>query len=249
MATRREAGHRLGWGYWLSAFVLIPLMRLLTRRDWRGIEHIPPAGGCVVVATHATNLDPLTAGHFVYSSGRVLRYLAKSSLFRIPLAGAVLRSAQQIPVYRGTADAASALRDAVAAVRRGELVIMFPEGSLTRDPDLWPMRGKTGAARVALETGCPVVPVGQWGAHRILPRYSTLPRPFPRKRVHVWAGPPVDLAGLEDGPVDGPVLQEATSRIMRDLVAIVAEQRGETPPTTLFDPRASGLPETGKYSQ
>ena len=109
------------------------------------------------------------------------------------------------------------------------------------------MRGKTGAARIALATGAPVVPIGQWGAHEVLPRYTKRLRLFPRKTVHVWAGPPVDLDDLRVRPVDSDVLREATDRIMAALVSIVAAQRGETPPRTLFDPRAAGLPETGRY--
>ncbi len=201
----------------------------------------------MAVTVHASNLDPLTFAHFVHGNGRVMRFLAKSSLFRVPFLGALLRSAGQIPVHRGTEDASQAFTSAVRAVEEGQLVAVFPEGTLTRDPDMWPMRGKTGAARIALATGAPVVPIGQWGAHELLPRYTARLRPFPRKTVHVWAGPPVDLDDLRGRTVDADVLHEATDRIMAALVAIVAEQRGETPPAELFDPKAAGLPETGRF--
>ncbi|MFC3688275.1 lysophospholipid acyltransferase family protein [Aquipuribacter hungaricus] len=247
MADRAETSARLGWGYRATVLVVIPLLRLLLRRDWRGGENLPRTGGVVAVTVHASNLDPMTFAHFVHGNGRVMRFLAKSSLFSVPGLGPLLRSAQQIPVHRGTDDAARAYDSAVAAVRAGQLVAVFPEGTLTRDPDLWPMRGKTGAARIALATGAPVVPIGQWGAHTVLPRYTTRLRLFPRKTVHVWAGPPVDLDDLRDRPVDAETLREATDRIMAALVGIVAEQRGETPPETLFDPKAAGLPETGRY--
>ncbi len=249
MAGRRETQGRLGWGYRLTVLVVIPLLRLVLRRDWRGGEHLPASGGVVAVTVHASNLDPLTFAHFVHGNGRVMRFLAKSSLFRAPLLGALLRSAEQIPVHRGTENASEAFTSAVAAVRAGQLVAVFPEGTLTRDPDLWPMRGKTGAARIALATGAPVVPIGQWGAHELLPRYSTRLRLFPRKTVHVWAGRPVDLDDLRGRPVDADVLRQATDRIMAALVAIVAEQRGEAPPAQLFDPKAAGLPETGRFEE
>ncbi len=248
MVDRPETARRLGWGYRLTLLVCLPLLRLVTRRDWRGAENLPATGGVVAVTVHASNLDPLTFGHYIHGNGRVMRFLAKASLFRVPGLGALLRSAQQIPVHRNTGDAADAYRSAVAAVEAGQLVAVFPEGTLTRDPDMWPMRGKTGAARIALATGAPVVPIGQWGAHRVLPRYSKRIHPFPRKTVHVWAGPPVDLDDLRGREVDAEVLREATDRIMAALVAIVAEQRGEAPPATLFDPRAAGLPETGRYA-
>ena len=247
MAVRAETSGRLGWGYRATVVVVIPLLRLLLRRDWRGGEHLPRAGGVVAVTVHASNLDPLTFAHFVHGHGRVMRFLAKSSLFRVPGLGPLLRSAEQIPVHRGTEDASRAYTSAVAAVEAGQLVAVFPEGTLTRDPDLWPMRGKTGAARIALATGAPVVPIGQWGAHQVLPRYTRRLRLVPRRTVHVWAGPPVDLDDLRSRPVDADVLAQATDRIMAALVEIVADQRGETPPPVLFDPKAAGLPETGRY--
>lgn len=247
MADRAETSGRLGWGYRLTVLVVLPFLRAVLRRDWRGQEHLPRTGGVIAVTVHASNLDPFTFAHFVHGNGRVMRFLAKSSLFTVPFLGALLRSAEQIPVHRGTDDASQAFTSAVAAVKAGQLVAVFPEGTLTRDPDMWPMRGKTGAARIALATGAPVVPIGQWGAHRVLPRYGKLLRPFPRKTVHVWAGPPVDLDDLRGRPVDADVLRQATDRIMAALVAIVAAQRGETPPTELFDPKAAGLPETGRF--
>lgn len=249
VADRPETSRRLGWGYRLTLLVCLPLLRLLFRRDWRGTENLPRTGGVVAVTVHASNLDPLTFGHYIHGNGRVMRFLAKASLFSVPGLGALLRSAQQIPVHRGTGDAADAYRSAVEAVRAGQLVAVFPEGTLTRDPDMWPMRGKTGAARIALATGAPVIPIGQWGAHRVLPRYTKMIRPsLPRRTVHVWAGPPVPLDDLRDRPVDADVLREATDRIMAALVGIVAEQRGEAPPDKLFDPKEAGLPETGKFS-
>lgn len=247
MADRAETSQRLGWGYRLTLLACLPLLRLMTRRDWRGTENLPRSGGVVAVTVHASNLDPITFGAFIHGNGRVMRFLAKASLFQVPGLGALLRSARQIPVHRNTGDAAEAYRSAVAAVRAGQLIAVFPEGTLTRDPDMWPMRGKTGAARIALETGAPVIPIGQWGAHRVLPRYSKRIHPFPRKTVHVWAGPPVDLDDLRGREVDADVLREATDRIMSALVTIVAEQRGQTPPVKLFDPKEAGIPDTGRY--
>lgn len=226
--------------------VLIPLMRAIARRDWRGVENLPRTGGAVVVANHVTYLDPLTAGHFVWENGRVLRYLAKSGLWRNRFVGALLTSAGQIPVLRGGPDAARAYSAAVAAVRRGEVVMVFPEGTLTRDPDLWPMRGKSGAARIALETGCPVIPLGQWGAAEIMPRYTSRPRLWPRRTVSVWAGRPVDLDDMRGRPIDADLLQRATARIMSAITVIVADQRGLTPPATPYDPKEHGIPETGR---
>ncbi len=247
MAPPREQRRRLGWGYRLGIGVVLPSLSVLHRRDWRGAANLPRTGGAVVVANHVTHLDTVTAGHFVWANGRVMRYLAKSSLWRNRFLGALLTSAGQIPVERGGENAALAYQAAVDVVRRGEVVIVFPEGTLTRDPLLWPMRAKTGAARIALETGCPVIPLGQWGAHRILPRYGRVIRFLPRRTVAVWAGPAVPLDDLMGRVVDADVLGLATERIMTALTAVVADQRGEVPPSTLFDPREHGLPDTGKH--
>jgi 1-acyl-sn-glycerol-3-phosphate acyltransferase len=158
----------------------------------------------------------------------------------------VLRGARQIPVYRETPDATASFSAAVEAVRRGECVCVYPEGTLTRDPDLWPMAGKTGAARVALATGAPVVPVAQWGAQEILPPYTKRLRVLPPRRVAVIAGPPVDLSDLSSREVGADDLHEATERIMAAITEQLTHIRdGGRPPRERFDPKQTGLPVTG----
>jgi 1-acyl-sn-glycerol-3-phosphate acyltransferase len=219
-------------------------MMLLTRRDWRGTEHLPD-GGAVVVVNHVSHFDPLAFAHFLYDSGRLPRFLAKDAVFRVFFVGRVLRGAGQIPVFRETGEAARAYSAAVDAVHRGELVAIYPEATITRDPGLWPMMGKTGAARVALETGAPVIPVAQWGPQDLLAPYAKRPRLFPRKTMHVWAGPPVDLSDVAGRPVDAALLREVTERIMAAITALLEQIRGESAPAVRFDPRHSGLPRTG----
>jgi 1-acyl-sn-glycerol-3-phosphate acyltransferase len=240
---------RIGPWYRLAVVVLRPLMMILTRRNWRGAENLPATGGFVVVVNHISHIDFLTFGHFIYDNGRLPRFLAKEAVFRIPLLGRVVSGAQQIPVYRETADASVSYSAAVAAVRRGECVAIYPEGTLTRDPELWPMRGKTGAARVALATGCPVVPVAQWGAQQILPPYHHRPRLLPRHDSYVWAGRPVDLSRFEGLPLSAEVLAEATEQVMTDLSELLGQIRGQTPPARRWDPRDSGQPRTGNPNQ
>jgi 1-acyl-sn-glycerol-3-phosphate acyltransferase len=239
--TRR----RLGFWFRLAVVLLRPPLMALTRRDWRGAEHLPRQGGIVVCANHVSHIDPITFAHYVYDNGRVPRFLAKSGLFALPFVGSVVRGAGQIPVYRETADAGRAFSAAVAAVRRGECVAIYPEATLTRDPQLWPMLGKTGAARVALITGAPVIPIAQWGPQEILPPYSTRPRLLPRKKVRVAAGPPVDLTEFAGRELNAELLREATDRIMAAITALLEELRGETAPPTRFDPRSADLPLVG----
>ncbi|MBM6400480.1 lysophospholipid acyltransferase family protein [Phycicoccus sonneratiae] len=234
------------FGYRFAIAVLRPLFRVLTRRDWSGAEHLPTEGGWVVCPNHVSHVDPLAFAHFLVDHGRSPRFLGKNEVFRVPFVGAVLRSADQIPVYRESGRAADAYRAAVEAVRADKCVAIYPEGTLTRDPDLWPMRGKTGAARVALETRCPVVPVAVWGPEQLLPPYAKRPRPFPRKVMHVRAGAPVDLEDLHGLPVTTEVLAEATARIMAAITAELEVLRGERAPTVRFDPRRAGVTPTGR---
>ena len=239
---------RIGFWYRLAAFLLKPPLILLFRREWRGAEHIPAEGGFLTAVNHNSYLDPLSYAHFQYNTGRVPRFLAKSGLFGGGVVGWFMRGTGQIPVYRESADAAGAFRAAVDAVRRGECVAFYPEGTLTRDPDLWPMRGKTGAARVALLTRAPVIPVAQWGAHLAMPPYAKEKklRLFPRKTLHVVAGPPVDLSRFYDQELTAEVLEEATETIMAAITDLLAEVRGETPPAVRYDHRrATGADAAG----
>ena len=208
-----------------------------TRPDWHGAEHLPREGGFIAVANHLTEVDPLTFAHYLWDNGHVPRVLAKSSLFRIPVVGRVLLATGQIPVHRETAAAGDSLRSAVAAIGEGECVAVFPEGTLTRDPDLWPMVGRTGVARLALTTRAPVVPVAQWGMQDLLGRYAKVLRPFPRKKVTVVAGPPVDLSDLYDRPHDTATLREATERVMTAITGLLEQVRGEQAPAERFDMR------------
>lgn len=237
---------RLGFWYRFVAAVIRPILMTTTKREWRGAEHLPGVGvGVVVSPNHISYADPLTFAHFLWDNGRAPRYLAKESVFRIPVIGKIIAACGQIPVYRESRDAAQAFRAAVAAVRAGECVGIYPEGTITRDPDLWPMAGKTGAARVALETGCAVIPVAQWGPQDILRPYSTRLRLVPPKTVQVLAGPPVDLDDLRGQPITPPILRQATDRILDAVAAQLGELRGELPPATRFDPSRVGLPRTG----
>jgi 1-acyl-sn-glycerol-3-phosphate acyltransferase len=233
------------WAYRFAVGVLRPLFMLLTRRDWRGSEHLPSTGGFIACSNHMTYVDPLTFAHFLIDTGHPPFFLGKEEVFRVPVVGWVLRSAGQIPVHRESGEATAAFASAVAAIEAGKCIAIFPEATLTRDPQLWPMVGKTGAARLALTTGCPVVPVAQWGPQEILMPYAKRLHLLPRKTIHVLAGPPVDLDDLRGRSLDAALVTEASERIMRDITALLERLRGERGPTVRFDPRRQGLPRTG----
>jgi 1-acyl-sn-glycerol-3-phosphate acyltransferase len=241
----RKVQARRGWAVAFVASVVRPAMRATTRRTWIDGTRIPAEGGCIVVANHLSHVDPLLTASFVYDHGRIPRYLAKNSLFRTRFVGRVLTSAQQIPVERLSRNAIGAYDAAVRAVHEGECVVVYPEGTLTRDPDLWPMTGKSGAARIALATGVPVIPVGHWGAQDVLPPYSKHPHVLPRRRVLMKAGAPVPLDDLRARPQTPEVVNETTERIMAAITDIVAELRGEQPPEIRYDPRIHGVKPIG----
>lgn len=231
--------------YRFAVALLRPPLMVLTRRDWHGGENLPPEQGFVAASNHISHLDPFTLAHFLHDHGCPPRYLAKESVFHLPIAGRIVAGAGQIPVYRETTDAHRALAAAMDAVRAGECVGIYPEATLTRDPELWPMVGKTGAARVALTTGCPVIPIAQWGVQDILWPYGKRVHLLPRKTVHVVAGPPVDLSAFAGKPLDAVTLRAATNAILDDIAALLAQLRGQAPPDQRWDPREHGQPVIG----
>jgi 1-acyl-sn-glycerol-3-phosphate acyltransferase len=239
---------RIGFWYRLAAVIAKPPLVVLFKRDWRGAEHIPAEGGFITAVNHNSYLDPLSYAHFQYNTGRVPRFLAKAGLFKGSFVGMMLRGTGQIPVYRETTDALDAFRAAVEAIERGECVAFYPEGTLTRDPDMWPMAGKTGAARVALLTKAPVIPVAQWGANLAMPPYAKENKfnLFPRKTLIVQAGPPVDLSRFYGQEPTPDVLREATEVIMAAITALLEDVRGEQAPPEPYDHRKARLEQRRK---
>jgi 1-acyl-sn-glycerol-3-phosphate acyltransferase len=234
-----------GIGFTVGVLLLKPLLWTFTRHRWIDGTKLPETGGAVVVANHVSHVDPVTFAHFMWDHGRLPRFLAKAALFDVRVLGWLIRDMGQIPVHRESGDAAQAFTSAVAAVDEGKAVIVYPEGTLTRDPDLWPMVGRTGAARIALATGAPVVPVAQWGAHRLLYPYSVKPHLFPPTRILMKVGDPVDLEDLRARPITGETIHEATDRIMAAITALLEDLRGEKAPAVRFDPKRAGVRSIG----
>lgn len=206
--------------------VLHALIRPLTHRDWRAQDKLPKTGGLIIVANHISNLDVLSLGQFVAFSGRWPRFLGKESVFRVPVVGRILGAAGQIPVERNSGNSRDALAAAQRAIEGGQAVTIYPEGTITHDLELWPMKGKTGAARLAFATGCPVIPIGQWGVQEIMyGKRIHLPKIFPRKTFRLLVGDPVPLEDLGALPMTSATLTEATARIMAAITELVAELR------------------------
>ncbi len=221
-------------------------MNLLMGKQWSGTDKLPRDTGFIVCPNHITEIDPLVIAHFLYNNKVMPHFLAKASLFSVPFVGAILRATGQIPVERTSAGANKSLEAAREAVANGGGIIIYPEGTLTRDPDMWPMKGRTGAARLALQTGSPVVPIAHWGAHEVFPRYARRLYLFPRKTSRVVVGDPVDLSEFSGLPITRTTLDAATEKILAAITELVAGLRGEPAPTQRWDPAARNQKPTGR---
>ncbi|MBB5805420.1 1-acyl-sn-glycerol-3-phosphate acyltransferase [Saccharothrix ecbatanensis] len=227
-------------GFWVgfAAAIFYPATALMARRRNEDAELIPRTGGALIVMNHVSHLDPVYDAVFTRKQGRVPRFLAKHGLWNVPVLGSVLRGARQIPVYRGSADAQQSLRAAHAALEEGLLVIIYPEGTITRDPDGWPMASRTGVARLALEHDVPVLPVARWGTRELYDHYHKKFRPFPRKTVVTKVGPPVDLSSYRSQPHNIALLREVTDVLMNEVKGLLADIRDEQAPDGFYSKKA-----------
>ncbi|MFT4214844.1 MAG: lysophospholipid acyltransferase family protein [Microbacterium sp.] len=230
--------------FWPLAGIVVPVVGWFAKVEIDGGEHLPQEGAYVLAPNHYSEFDPLILAVVTWRLGRAPRFMAKESLFRVPVLGWALRATGMVPVAR--ASSAAAARETIAQskliVEHGRGVIVYPEGSLTRDPDLWPMRGKTGAVRLALIGRIPVIPVATWGVQEILPRYGKLRLWPPRKRVRVLLGPAIDLSEYRGSAQHAA----ATDRIMADVAGLLGQLRGEQPPAERWKPSDHGQKETGR---
>lgn len=233
----------------VCAKILIPILDSIAERDWQGVENIPQSGRAIVASNHISYSDVLFFTQFLYLNGRAPRFLGKESVFRIPIIGRIVLAAGQIPVDRESKDAHRALDHAIAFLEAGHLVGIYPEGTLTRDVNLWPMIAKTGIARLAIITRTPVIPVAAWGPERVLAPYGRRVHLWPRTRVSYHAGPPVDLSAWHGRENDPQAMVQATALIMKTLTMMLEKIRGEQAPLLPFDPHASDLPRTGNFKK
>lgn len=234
--------------FWIMAALVLPAFSAVVRLRVIDGHKIPPTGAFIATPNHDSEVDPFVVGRALWRRGRAPRFLTKASLFTIPVVGWVLRRSGQVPVEReGSARGGAALQGARELVDNGRAVIVYPEGSLTRDPGLWPMRGRTGAARMALTHGIEVIPMAHWGTQQLLPRYGRKLDLFPRKTIEVKVGDPVDLSEFRDKPIDAAVLANATTAIMDAITRLLEELRGESAPAERWDPKRHDQKETGRF--
>jgi len=234
--------------FWLLGAVIVPIVGVLAKVEIVGAEKLPREGAYVLAANHHSEIDPLIVAVAVWRLGRAPRFMAKESLFRVPVLGWALRKTGMVPVAR-TASSSSAratLETSRDLVHHGRGVIVYPEGTLTRDPDLWPMRGKSGAVRLAAAGGIPVIPMAQWGAQQLMPRYGKL-RLWPlRRRMTVVIGDPVNIDDVRQEHVAPAAYNAATTRVMDAIATLLAHLRGIPAPSERWNPAAHGQKETGR---
>ncbi|GAA3924943.1 lysophospholipid acyltransferase family protein [Microbacterium soli] len=235
--------------FWLLAVLVIPPVSLLAKITTTDADKLPQRGAFVLAPNHYSEFDPLIVAVSVFRSGRLPRFMAKESLFHVPVLGWVLRRTGMVPVARGSS--AAAAKQTMAQSRRlvedGRGVIVYPEGTLTRDPELWPMRGKSGAVRLALADDIPLIPMAQWGTQHIMGRYQKGLSLWPlRKRVRVIIGDPVDLSDLRGRAAEPAVLNEATARLMTAITELLEQLRDEKAPAERWNPSEHGQRETGR---
>ncbi|RFA22383.1 lysophospholipid acyltransferase family protein [Subtercola boreus] len=230
----------------LLAYPVIPLVAALVKLEVQDAQKLPRTGAFVLTPNHYSNFDPVVVGWSVWKLKRVPRFLAKASLFGVPVLGAALRAIKQVPVERsGRTHGSNPLAAAHDLTVSGEGVIVYPEGTLTRDPELWPMRGKSGAVRIALENDLPVIPLAHWGTQAVLPRWSKKISLFPRKTVHLKYGDEVDLSRFRGQPLTQVTLAEATTVVMDAITHLLEDLRGETAPAERWNPRDHAQSEYG----
>nr|WP_228046399.1 lysophospholipid acyltransferase family protein [Saccharopolyspora sp. HNM0983] len=224
----------------MARVVFYPATGLLARTRVTGLHNVPADGPALVVLNHVSHLDPVFDAVAVHRGARVPRFLAKSSLWKVPVLGGVLTGVDQIPVHRGSTDARRSLQAAHDALQRGKVLIIYPDGTITKDPTGWPMNPKLGVAQLALRNDVPVIPAARWGTRDIYDGYNKRFRPFPRKQVTYAFGEPLDLEQYRGGEHDTAVLREVARLAMSRSRELLGGIRGEQPPEAFYSPARKG---------
>jgi 1-acyl-sn-glycerol-3-phosphate acyltransferase len=205
--------------YKLARVILKPWLAAWFRWHIEGIENIPKEGPAILAFNHIAYLDPFASAYVVDKSGRIPRYLAKTELFQDKRIAWVLKGAKQIEVRRGTREAPMALDNAFDALAKGEIIVVFPEGTITTDPDLRPRPAKSGTARLALGSGVPLIPCAVWGTQNVWPKNYAKNFWPPRQEILVRIGEPMAVSGEPDSP---EAWKEVSGAVMDEIAVLVA---------------------------
>ena len=230
--------------YAFAKGVLTPIMTPWVKFTVTGEENLPTEGGFLLVSNHLSNVDPLCLCWYFMKRNTAVRFLAKKSMFSVPVFGWIIKGMGLIPVNRDS-NPSAVLAPTREDLTAGEVVGIYPEGTLTRDPDQWPMEFKSGAARLALDTGVTVIPLSQWGPQDIMAPYNAKGMDMrPGRRISYHFGAPVDLSDLigPAGSEDHDAVNAATARILQAVREGVGQLRGLPVPDTVWDPATQAGP-------
>ena len=230
--------------YSFAKGVLTPIMTPWVKFSVTGEENLPTEGGFLLVSNHLSNVDPLCLCWYFMKRNTAVRFLAKKSMFSVPVFGWIIKGMGLIPVNRDS-NPSAVLAPTREALTAGEVVGIYPEGTLTRDPDQWPMEFKSGAARLALDTGVTVIPLSQWGPQDIMAPYNAKGMDMrPGRRISYHFGAPVELSDLigPAGSEDHDAVNAATARILQAVREGVGQLRGLPVPDTVWDPATQAGP-------
>lgn len=211
--------------YWLAKAIVVPCMKWF-RWNVEGLDNLPSRGAAIVAFNHIAFLDAFAAAYAVHLGGRRPRFLAKAELFDDKRVGWILRGAGQIPVRRATREAPMALDRALEAIERGQIVVVFPEGTITDSPDLQPMAPKTGLARLALASRAPVIPCGLWGTANVWPKDFAKRWWPPKQDILVRVGHAMEVKGDPDSAADWARVGD---EVMTEIARLVASLRPAVP--------------------
>ena len=223
------------WMYRIVRAILVPLLRLGWRWRFIDLHKIPASGPVIIAANHISYFDPLSHVLCVDTAGRIQRVFAKAELFKNPLMRLIFTKARMIPVQRGSGEQGP-VEAARIALNDGDVIVLYPEATLTDRADLLPMRGKTGVARLALSSGVPVIPVAVWGSQWVIPPGSKWIKGW-RKLVLLKVGDPMrfdELLGKQDDP---DARRDVTDRVMKELERLVVDLQGLHPMGAKVPPR------------
>jgi 1-acyl-sn-glycerol-3-phosphate acyltransferase len=180
----------------------------------RGQENVPRTGGAVLASNHIGYLDFIFAGLGANPSGRYVRFMAKDSIWKNPVAGPLMRGMKHIPVDRDAG--AESFRVALDALRRGEIVGIFPEATISRSFEVKDL--KSGAPRLALEANVPLIPTVVWGTQRLMTKGR--PRDFSRgKAVSITVGTPIEVPKGADLDAVNDQLHAAMAAMLEDAIS------------------------------
>jgi 1-acyl-sn-glycerol-3-phosphate acyltransferase len=218
---------RLEPWYRFAEAVLRPPIALWFNWRFEGLEHVPTEGPVLIACNHISYLDPLAHAYMLLKAGRRPRFLAKKELYGNALLRLALQGMRQIPVERGSGSSApvDAARD---TLKTGEAVLIYPEGTITRNPDFTPMQGRTGVARLTLASDVPVLPIAVWGSQMVWQRKGLGSLKFGRP-IWLKAGAPMDFSEFDDKLDEPKTLRVVTDMVMDELTRLVNDMRSRYP--------------------